>query len=87
MWWYQIPLQGFFCDHKMCLGEKTKTPKQRTKIVKINYSSEQEMKKSVYYEECIDGFWFRGDLYFDSVEDLDYGVKSARYTGILYEGE
>lgn len=62
-------------------------PERRTKSVKIDYSSEQEVQEAVDYEEYIDGKWFRGELHFDSISDLGYGVKSAEYSGILYEGE
>lgn len=64
-----------------------KIPEQRIKSVKINYSCEQEVNNEVYYEEYIDGKWFRGDLHFDSVNDLDYGIKNVKYVGILYENE
>lgn len=71
----------------LTIATASKIPEQLNKSVKINYSSAQEVNKEVYYEEYIDGKWFRGDLQFDSIEDLDYGIKRASYVGTLYEGE
>lgn len=64
-----------------------KIPDQRAKTVKINFSSEQAVNNEVYYEEYIDGKWFRGDLCFDSIEEIGYGIKSVQYVGTLYEDE
>ena len=56
--------------------------------------SEAEAEKAVSYlltqdiigfEEFEDGKWFKGNLKYDHSEELDYGMKCANYTGVLYE--
>ncbi|WP_026666984.1 MULTISPECIES: M56 family metallopeptidase [Butyrivibrio] len=64
-----------------------KKPAQMIKSVKVNYSSEEEVKDSVDYEEYIDGKWFRGQLQYGFTEEQKYGIKVANYTGVLYESE
>lgn len=64
-----------------------KKTEQRIKSVRINYATEQEIQDVIGYEEYEDGKWFRGNLKYDHTEDLDYGIKCANYTGVLYESK
>ncbi|SFU52741.1 hypothetical protein [Butyrivibrio sp. M55] len=62
-----------------------KKTEHKIKSVKINYATEQEIQDIIGFEEYEDGKWFKGNLKYDHSEDLDYGMKCANYTGVLYE--
>ena len=62
-----------------------KKTEHKIKSVKINYATEQEIQDIIGFVEYEDGKWFKGNLKYDHSEDLDYGMKCANYTGVLYE--